>query len=93
MLYRLHSVTPAPQFLDQPLGGVAVSDPTYMEVGEKDGKSFQLQQNAAYATHTSLGNCLLLQNSLCYLTIEYSSTTAQSPNITCTQMPVESSVE
>ena len=32
-------------------GGVAVSDPTYMEVGEKDGNSIQIQQNEAYATH------------------------------------------
>ena len=37
-------------------GGVAVSDPTYMEVGEKDGKLFELQQNEAYATRTSYGN-------------------------------------
>ena len=33
--------------MDTGEGGVAVSDPIYMEVGEKDGKSFQLQQNEA----------------------------------------------
>ena len=37
-------------------GGVAVSDPTHMEVGEKDRKSFQLQQNEAYATQVSYRN-------------------------------------
>ena len=42
--------------MDMGEGGVAVSDPTYMEVGEKDGKSFELQQNEAYATHTLYGN-------------------------------------
>ena len=42
--------------MDTGEGGVAVSDPTYMEVGEKDGKWFALQQNEAYATHTSYGN-------------------------------------
>ena len=42
--------------MDMGEGRVAVSDPTYMEVGEKDGKSFELQQNEAYATHTSYGN-------------------------------------
>ena len=42
--------------MDTGEGGVAVSDPTYMEVGEKDGKSFELQRNEAYATRTSYGN-------------------------------------
>ena len=33
-------------------GGVAVSDPTYMEVGERrGGNAFQLKENEAYATH------------------------------------------
>ena len=31
-------------------GGVAVSDPTYMEVGATEGKTFELKQNEAYAT-------------------------------------------
>ena len=31
-------------------GGVAVSDPTYMEVGAAEGKMFELKQNEAYAT-------------------------------------------
>ena len=33
-------------------GGVALSDPTYMEVGERgggEGKTFQLKENEAYA--------------------------------------------
>ena len=42
--------------MDTGEGGVAVSDPTYMEVGEKDGRWFELQQNEAYATHASYGN-------------------------------------
>ena len=36
-------------------GGVAVSDPTYMEVGAGGGgggNTFQLKENEAYATHT-----------------------------------------
>jgi hypothetical protein len=34
--------------------GVAVSDPTYMEVGDREGggNTFQLQENEAYATTT-----------------------------------------
>ena len=40
-------------------GGVAVSDPTYMEVGEGGGgggggNTFQLKENEAYATHTGI---------------------------------------
>ena len=31
-------------------GGVAVSDPTYMEVGERGGDTFQLKENDAYAS-------------------------------------------
>ena len=31
-------------------GGVAVSDPTYMEVGERGGNTFQLKENDAYAS-------------------------------------------
>ena len=31
-------------------GGVAVSDPTYMEVRAAEGKTFELKQNEAYAT-------------------------------------------
>ena len=42
--------------MDTGEGGVAASDPTYMEVGEKNGNLFELQQNEAYATHTSQGN-------------------------------------
>ena len=42
--------------MDTGEGGVAVSDPTYMEVGEKDGNSIECQQNEAYATRTSQGN-------------------------------------
>ena len=42
--------------MDTGEGAVAVSDPTYMEVGEKDGNSIQCQQNEAYATRTSQGN-------------------------------------
>ena len=42
--------------MDTGEGGVAMSDPIYMEVGEKDGKSFQLQQNEAYATDTLYRN-------------------------------------
>ena len=34
-------------------GGVAVSDPTYMEVGERrGGNTFQLKENEAYASTT-----------------------------------------
>ena len=38
-------------------GGVAVSDPTYMEVGAGEGgggggNTFQLKENEAYAVHT-----------------------------------------
>ena len=33
-------------------GGVAVSDPTYMEVGAAEGKTFELKHNEAYGTHT-----------------------------------------
>ena len=33
-------------------GGVATSDPTYMEVGAAEGKTFELKQNEAYGTHT-----------------------------------------
>ena len=33
-------------------GGVAVSDPTYMEVGAGGGNTFQLKENEAYAVHT-----------------------------------------
>ena len=32
------------------LGGEEVSDPTYMEVGEGGGKTFQLKENEAYGT-------------------------------------------
>ena len=32
------------------LGGDKVSDPTYMEVGEGGGKTFQLKENEAYGT-------------------------------------------
>ena len=32
-------------------GGVAVSDPTYMEVGAAEGKTFDLKQNEAYGAH------------------------------------------
>ena len=32
------------------LGGKGVSDPTYMEVGEGGGKTFQLKENEAYGT-------------------------------------------
>ena len=35
--------------MDTVEGGVAVSDPTYMEVGAAEGKTFELQQNEAYA--------------------------------------------
>ena len=38
--------------MDTGEGGVAVSDPTYMEVGAAEGKMFQLKQNVAYAIHT-----------------------------------------
>ena len=31
-------------------GGVAVSDPTYMEVEEGGGNTFQLKENEAYAS-------------------------------------------
>ena len=36
-------------------GGVAVrggNDPTYMEVGERKGHTFQLKENEAYGTHS-----------------------------------------
>ena len=33
-------------------GGMAVSDPTYMEVGVAEGKTLELKQNEAYGTHT-----------------------------------------
>ena len=37
--------------VDGGTGGVAVSDPTYMEVGErKGGNTFQLRENEAYAS-------------------------------------------
>ena len=36
--------------MDTGEGGVAVSDPTYMEVGAAEGKTFELKQNEAYAT-------------------------------------------
>ena len=32
------------------LGGEKVRDPTYMEVGEGGGKTFQLKENEAYGT-------------------------------------------
>ena len=32
------------------VGGEGVSDPTYMEVGEGGGKTFQLKENEAYGT-------------------------------------------
>ena len=32
------------------LGGKGVRDPTYMEVGEGGGKTFQLKENEAYGT-------------------------------------------
>ena len=37
-------------------GGVAVSDPTYMEVGAGEGRGniFQLKENEAYVTHTDI---------------------------------------
>ena len=38
--------------MDTGEGGVAVSDPTYMEVGAAEGKTFELKQNEAYATRT-----------------------------------------
>ena len=38
--------------MDMGEGGVAVSDPTYMEVGAAEGKTFELKQNEAYATRT-----------------------------------------
>ena len=31
--------------------GMAVSDPTYMEVGAAEGTTFELKQNEAYGTH------------------------------------------
>ena len=39
--------------MDTGEGGVAVSDPTYMEVGAAEGKIFELKQNEAYATQRS----------------------------------------
>ena len=38
--------------MDTGEGGVAVSDPTYMEVGAAEGKTFELKQNEAYSTRT-----------------------------------------
>ena len=38
--------------MDTGEGGVAVSDPTYMEVGAAEGKTFELKLNEAYATRT-----------------------------------------
>ena len=38
--------------MDMGEGGVAMSDPTYMEVGAAEGKTFELKQNEAYATRT-----------------------------------------
>ena len=38
--------------MDMGEGGVAVSDPTYMEVGAAEGKIFELKENEAYATRT-----------------------------------------
>ena len=38
--------------MDTGEGGVAVSDPTYMEVGAAEGKTFELKENEAYATRT-----------------------------------------
>ena len=38
--------------MDTGEGGVAVCDPTYMEVGTAEGKAFELKQNEAYGTHT-----------------------------------------
>ena len=35
--------------MDTVEGGVAVSDPTYMEVGAAEGKTYELKQNEAYA--------------------------------------------
>ena len=40
------------QEMDTGEGGVAVSDPTYMEVGAAEGKTFELKENEAYGTHT-----------------------------------------
>ena len=38
-------------------GGVATSDPTYMEIeATKEGNVIELKQNEAYTTHTSTGN-------------------------------------
>ena len=42
--------------IDTGEGGVAMSDPTYLEVGAAEGKAFELKQNEAYATHTPQGN-------------------------------------
>ena len=38
--------------MDTSEGGVAVNDPTYMEVGAAEGKTFELKHNEAYGTHT-----------------------------------------
>ena len=38
--------------MDTGEGGVAVSDPTYMEVGAAEGKTFELKENEAYSTKT-----------------------------------------
>ena len=35
--------------MDTGEGGVPMSDPTYMEVGAAEGKTFELKQNEAYA--------------------------------------------
>ena len=37
--------------MDTGKGGVPVSDPTYMEVGATEGKTFELKQNESYDTH------------------------------------------
>ena len=39
--------------MDTGEGGVAMSDPTYMEVGAAEGKIFELKQNEAYTTQHS----------------------------------------
>ena len=49
--------------IDMGEGGVAVSDPTYMEVGAAEGKTFELKQNEAYATQR---NELQLQQNEAY---------------------------
>ena len=37
--------------MDTGEGGVAVSGPTYMEVGAAEKKTFELKKNEAYGTH------------------------------------------